>query len=421
MARLDMGGNLGHAGPWLIHSASRRGSGIMGTKRVLMAWERGAGFGHSTQMARLGVQLQAAGVEVVAAVRRAELCGPLVAAGIRLVRAPAWPAPAPGPHNNAARASATLTDTLASAGLSDPASVQAVLAGWRAIFDAERPDLLVCDYAPLAAPAARGLCPVMQVGTAYCLPPAEAEDLPVLHEFTPRLYRDRDLLAAVNTALDATGLAPLERIGGLFAGDDVFVRSFPLLDPYADMRANEAEGPILNAPIAERRADARGIFAYLHLDVASRPDVAQALHALGRSLEIHVPGAGAAITAPLRAAGARVHEQAAPIAQVLARSRLLLHQGSAGIASEALLAGVPQLTLSIHAEHYFNGEALAAAGVGRNVPLFDPRSRIAVETIAALNTDPDIGFMAEAAGRIYRTLMDANPLDTLTRRCLALL
>ena len=41
----------------------------MRAKRVLLAWEQGAGFGHTTQLSRLGRRLMAAGNEVVAAVR----------------------------------------------------------------------------------------------------------------------------------------------------------------------------------------------------------------------------------------------------------------------------------------------------------------------------------------------------------------
>lgn len=392
----------------------------MRAKRVLLAWEQGAGFGHTTQLARLGRRLAEAGAEVAAAVRYPELSRPLADAGIRLMQAPPWPAPAPRP-DDAFPASATLTDTLARAGLRDPQSVGTVLRGWRAILDVEQPDLLVCDYAPLAAPAALGRCAVMQAGTAYCLPPAHLVDMPVLHAFAPPLHRDADVRDAINAAFAAEGIAPLAGIGALFAGDDVFVRTFPLIDPYADLRDRQAEGPVLSEPIGEMRPDARGIFAYLHTDVATRPDVARALLALGPALEIHIPGAAPAVTERLRAAGVRVHEHPAPMAEVLARSRLILHQGSAGVATEALLAGVPQFTLSVHVEHYLNGEALAAAGLSRNVPLFDPAAQVEAAQIRAMLFDEDALLIAAAAGRMHRAMVVTDPLDALTCRCLALL
>ncbi|MFG1383338.1 glycosyltransferase [Xanthobacter versatilis] len=392
----------------------------MRAKRVLLAWEQGAGFGHTTQLSRLGRRLMAAGNEVVAAVRYPQLSAPLAEAGIRVIQSPIWPPPPQRPED-AVPASATLSDSLGRAGLRDPASVRMALRGWRAILDAEQPDLMVCDYAPLAAPAAQGRCAIMQAGTAYCLPPADLEQMPVLHEIAPPVHRDADLLASVNSALADEGMAPLPRIGALFAGDDVFVRTFPLIDPYADLRERQAEGPILGAAFTRMRPGARGIFAYLHVQVASRPDVMEALRALGPELEIHIPGAAEGLTEPLRTAGVHVHAKPAPMAEVLSRSRLVLHQGSAGIATEALLAGVPQVTLSVHGEHYLNGECLAAAGLSHNVPLFDPRVRVAVETIRAMHADEEALLMAEAAGRMHRAMLDEDPLDVLTRRCLALL
>lgn len=392
----------------------------MGRRRVLLAWEQGAGFGHTTQLARLAVRLMEGGAEVVAAVRYPELSRPLVEVGVRLVQAPPWPAPPPRPED-AIPASVTLTDTLARAGLRDPESVGTVLRAWREILHAERPDLMVCDYAPLAAPAAQGVCPVMQAGTAYCLPPAHLVDMPELHAFAPRLHADADVVGAINTALRAEGMAEIAGMGSLFAGDDVFVRTFPLIDPYADLREREAEGPILAAPIPEQRPDARGIFAYVHPDVAARPEVARILLSLGPQLEIHIPGGGPGFIEPLLATGARVHERPASMAEALPRARLVLHQGSAGVATDALLAGVPQFTLSVHVEHYLNGEALAAAGVGRNVPLFDPAARADLEQVLDMLADEDTLLLAGAAGRMHRASLATDPLDELTRRCRALM
>ena len=392
----------------------------MRAKRVLLAWEQGAGLGHTTQLARLGRRLMAAGHEVVAAVRYPQLSAPLAEAGIRVIQSPIWPPPVQRPEDSRP-ASATLCDSLGRAGLRDAASVRTALKGWRVILDAEQPDLMVCDYAPLAAPAARERCAIMQASTAYCLPPSNLEAMPALHDFAPPMHHDRDLLANVNAALVDEGLTPLDRIGALFAGDDVFVRTFPLIDPYADLRERQAEGPILGERIGPAHPDARGIFAYLHPPVASRPDVMEALRALGPELEIHVPGAEPGVVEPLRTAGVRVHARPAPMSEVLARSRLVLHQGSAGVATEALLAGIPQVTLCVHGEHYVNGECLAAAGLGRNLPLFDPRVRIAVETIRAMHADEEAHFIAEAAGRMHRAMLEEDPLHVLTRRCLALL
>lgn len=391
------------------------------TRRVLLTWEQGAGFGHTIQLARLGRRLDDAGVEVVAAVRHLQNAGPLIEAGIRLIQAPPWPAPAPRPGDHIP-ASATLTDSLARVGLRDPDSVRPVLRAWLDMLDAERPDLMVCDYAPLAGLAARGRCPVMQASTAYCLPPADLEAMPVFHDFMPSQHTDDEVVAAVNTALAQTGLAPIDRIGALFTGDDAFVRSFQLLDPYADLRSRQAEGPVMAETMRETSPGTRTIFAYIHTDVAARPDVAAVLMALAPRLEIYVPGVDPSWLAPLSAAGATVHGRPVSMAEAMARSRLLIHQGSAGVAADALAAGVPQVTFSVHVEHWLNGEALAAAGLSRNFPLFHPNARIALEPVLAALEDGDMALVAAAAGRMHRAELAArDPLDALTERCRALL
>ena len=164
------------------------------------------------------------------------------------------------------------------------------------------------------------------------------------------------------------------------------------------------------------------IFAYIHTDVAARPDVAAVLMALAPRLEIYVPGVDPSWLAPLSAAGATVHGRPVSMAEAMARSRLLIHQGSAGVAADALAAGVPQVTFSVHVEHWLNGEALAAAGLSRNFPLFHPNARIALEPVLAALEDGDMALVAAAAGRMHRAELAArDPLDALTERCRALL
>lgn len=390
----------------------------MGSRRVLLAWELGVGYGHSVKLARIGSRLAAAGHEVVAACSRPYFATPMVKSGFPVLEAPET---TPAGHKMRP-ASATLTDSLAQAGLLDDRAMGRALAGWRAILDQVRPDLVILDYAPMATLAARGRARMIQSGVGFCQPPQHLTAFPLLHTFMPPEARDEDLLAAANRALAAEGLDPIDRVGALFQGDDVFVTTFQLLDPYADLRVRPAEGPLVIEPMRERRNDAAGIFAYLHLDVVSRPDVLAALRVLGPMLEIYAPGAPPEIAGALRLAGARVHGEPQRLSAVLARTRLVLHQGSAGVAADALAAGVPQYTLCQHVEHYLNGEAVAAAGVARNRLLFDPGYVPDPTDILAFAEDEDAAHVALAAGRMHRAILEERPpLDHLVERCLALL
>lgn len=390
----------------------------LGSRRVLLAWELGVGYGHSMKLARVGSRLAAAGHQVVAACTRPFFATPLHQAGIPVLVAPeTTPAgfrPVP--------ASATLTDSLAQAGLLDEQAMRRALAGWRAILDEVRPDLVVLDYAPMATLAARGRARTIQTGVGFCLPPQDLTAFPLLHTFAPPMAQDADMLDAVNRALAAEGSDGIDRVGALFQADDAFVCTFELLDPYADLRQRPADGPLMIEPMRERRPGASGIFAYLHMDVIARPGVMAALLVLGPMLEIYTPTAAPEVVAALRAVGARVHGAPQRMSTVLERSRLVLHQGNAGIAADALAAGVPQYTLCQHVEHYLNGEAIAAAGVARSRLLFDPGYMPDPTDILAFAEDEDAAHLALAAGRMHRAILEERPpLEHLVERCLALL
>lgn len=388
-------------------------------KRVLLAWERGAGFGHTTQLARIGRRLAAEGAEVCAAVPHRALSTPLEAAGIPLRDAPPWPAPPPRPDDHLP-AGATFTDGLAAAGLREPACIRSVLQGWRAVLDEMRPDLVICNYAPLAGLAARGRARVMHLGTGYYTPPDGLEAMPLLQAM-PLRHSDAEILAALNTALEAESLPALARIGALFAGDDTFLSTFVLLDPYADHRQRDADGPLFEEPPLPRRAQAHGIFAYLHADVVTRPGVHAALCRLGTDLDLRTDLDAPALLAPLAAAGVRLHLAPLRVAPMIAGARLVLHQGSAGMAADAIAAGVPQFAICDHLEHYLNAAAVEGAGLGRMASLRDPAAGLDAGRVRAAMADPDLAFMAEVAGRIHRQLLADWPLDHLARRCLALL
>lgn len=387
--------------------------------RVLFAWELGHGFGHVMRLKRLAQRLAAQGCDMAAAVRSLGNSRALHAIGCRLIQAPQWPGEARG-LPGFQPSSVTLTDSLAQGGLEDVTAVRLLVRAWRDIIDWVEPDLLVCDYAPLATAAARGRVPIMQVGAGYFLPPASLDALPEQHGYAKALYRDADVVAWVNAALAAEGLRPLDRIGDLFFGDDVCVTTFALMDPYADHR--EADGPIVDAIPQPVRPDAKDIFAYLHPEVAADPRVMPGLVALGPALTLYVPNAADPLTQALAAKGAKVHRAPLDLPRALAGFSVLIHQGSAGMAAEGLAAGNLQYCLPWHIEHLLTAEALEAAGLGAVSRMFDPRVTLDPHAVLALADNADARLLADAAGRMHRAMLERrSPLDDLTERCLALL
>ena len=92
----------------------------------------------------------------------------------------------------------------------------------------------------------------------------------------------------------------------------------------------------------------------------------------------------------------------APLRDVLASARLVVHSGGSGVAAEALAAGVPQIVLSNQIEQTLNGQALRRAGVGALIETYDPSNRVSPDLIAAFCADETLAARAAEVGRWHR-------------------
>jgi UDP:flavonoid glycosyltransferase YjiC (YdhE family) len=107
---------------------------------------------------------------------------------------------------------------------------------------------------------------------------------------------------------------------------------------------------------------------------------------------------------------------------VLPATRLLVHNGGSGVASEALVAGVPQLVLSAQIEQDLNGEALRSAGVGNLVKTYEPGASVSPELIAGMSADEAMAAKAaELAEEHRRYLAMRDALSICETKCLQLL
>jgi hypothetical protein len=208
-------------------------------KTVMFAWELGRGLGHLMNMRRIAQRLAPHGVRTMAVVDDPSSAGPLGNAVDEIVGAPRWPLHSRPDAQRFALSSATLNDILSGAGLADGAAVDRLLGAWDELFRTARPDLVIADFAPLAALAARGRIPLVLIGNGYTLPPQEMPRFPLLHRQAPPMWDEERTLATVNSAVCRRGWTMLERLPQLFSGDACLVQSFPLLDPYDTQRIQE--------------------------------------------------------------------------------------------------------------------------------------------------------------------------------------
>ena len=389
-------------------------------KTVLMAWELGGGLGHVMSLRRLARRLKPLNLRIIAAVKNLQAAQLLRSEGVEVVQAPAWPSASMPVQQIAATSSASMGDILATAGLRDADGLRRMLQAWDGLLASLRPDLLISHLAPAAALAGRGRIPLVMIGDGYALPPDGMRQFPPLHAMTES-GDETVTLEVLNGVLHALGKQKLDYLPQVFAGDARLILTFPMLDPYLAHRSETHAGPLFDrAPLAATPKE-KAVFAYLSPGYPVHRDIPRALLTHAPGLQIYAPDLPEQHVGDLERAGATIYRDPPTPADALRSAALIVHFGGAGMAAEALAAGVPQLVLSMQVEQWLNGSALQNAGVGRVIEAFDPASRITSE-IDDLVSDPSMARIAMHTGWIHRQLLSVtDPLAVFESTCRNLL
>lgn len=137
--------------------------------RILLALELGANLGHVGQLLPLDSALRARGHEVIFAARDVPRVGPLLRRqAFRCVQAPLWHAHAGSGENPPC----SYSEILQHYGYRDPEGLLGLLTAWRELYALVDPKLVVCEFAPTALLACRGLnITRVQFGVGFSVPP----------------------------------------------------------------------------------------------------------------------------------------------------------------------------------------------------------------------------------------------------------
>ncbi len=348
-------------------------------RRVLSVWELGTGLGHIDRMLSVGRSLRGRGHEpqfLLKDVSRAHLRFGADTAEARwwFAQAPVWL-----PSLNNAPALRNYTVVLAAAGWLNPVGLASLVTAWRAMFELLKPDALVCDHAPTAILAARGLgLPVFSVGNSFELPPA-GQNFPPMAFWDAEEHRrcvgqDELLRVAANKALALLGDTPLARLTDLFDGVHRCIMSLPELAHYDQgaSASTDIVGPAFVAdlglaPTWPDAAITRGkppVFVYVNPANAQFERLMAALKALQWPTLVFAKGMSPEAAARLGSPSLRFETQPVRMDAVLHTARLVISHGSVGTVTAAALAGVPQLALPSHMEQWMVSRRIEQAGVG---------------------------------------------------------
>ncbi|MGO9446673.1 MAG: glycosyltransferase [Thiobacillaceae bacterium] len=341
--------------------------------RILFAWELGADLGHLNRILAVARALQGKGHVIFLAVRDMSNIQRVINPSDPFLwfQAPLWLPPL---RNQPAAVS--YAEILFFTGFLDPAGLLGLVRGWHALFAAIKPDLLVCDHAPVSLLSARA-APFKRItlGSGFLHPPRLAP-LPVFRtweEVDPSRVSEAEerVLSSANRVLQIMGQAPLQHLYQLFDIDRCLLTTWPELDHYANRESDGHEeyvGPITPTDAGAKPnwpdGGGRRIFAYLKEEHGAINSILQALSGGRDRVLAYVLGLADQQLRQYASPQLLVSTQPICYQEALGSADAVICHGGMGTVSSALLAGKPVLTLPLHSEQRITGERVAALGCG---------------------------------------------------------
>ena len=340
---------------------------------IHLAWELGGGLGHAGRLKTLSHALLARGHQVSLSLRDLGHTRRLLAVlPVPKFQAPVWLHRTMGMPAN----QASLAEILIPSGYLEAAGLDGLVDGWRALFSATRPDLVVGDYAPTALLAARSLgLPTASVGIGFYSPPP-GRALPDLRPWeqlgTARLAAaEAHLLRTANAVLAGHRAPALARACDLLLGDLPLLCTWPELDHYGRPAASaQWYGPnfVPQTGTAPYWPEGSGpkVFAYLKREHEAHGAVLQALADAGCRVCCYLPEVASGMAPPVMAPAIVYSRTPVSLDAAMAEADLCVCHGGEATLVQALLAGVPVLMLPMQLEQFLICQRVDVGGAGIN-------------------------------------------------------
>jgi rhamnosyltransferase subunit B len=336
------------------------------TRRVLLGWEFGGGFGHIVQLREIARHIaKNQSCKFLFAIQKPQNG---LAAGLPVRSVIAAPSPKRSSDGSKMRGRETYGEYVSENLMSEEDAFASRLAGWKEIVREFDPHLIIADYAPGLSLFARGRWPVLAVGNGYTMPPPEMAVFPPIAKLNRPLYAtDPEIIDRLNKDLEKIGAQPIERLPQLNEADAYGLMTIPIFDPYRSQRQQPYLGVEIPGGSPTPFATASGGIAYFHEDTQLYDKVLDGL------LEASIDTV-AYFGPPFRRivkkfSGSRVQVADAPfkLCDDMPGKAVAVHRGGLGFSTAAIFAGVPQVILYHHEENWFTANAIVRAGAGAAV------------------------------------------------------
>jgi UDP:flavonoid glycosyltransferase YjiC (YdhE family) len=345
-------------------------------KHIHFAWELGGGLGHAGRLKLLAEEAARRGHQVTMSLRDlVHTNNVLRDVAVPRFQAPVWLHQVHGVPSPPV----SLAEILLTCGYLNSNALMGLFVGWRSLLGTLKPDLVVADFAPTAVLAARSLgIHSAAIGIGFSLPP-DVSPLPSLREWEAvALGRieaaDRQMLSSINSVLQSTDTAPLQRAAQALQGDSPLLLTWPELDHYGRDTLPFGQqwwGPSMlpqagSAPVWPGVGSGPKVFAYLKTEHPDHVAVLQALVKKGCRTLCYLPSVASGKPAPVVSPLIQYASGPVDLAATLIDCQLCICHAGEGTIAPALLAGVPVLLMPSQTEQYLISRRVAATGAGLN-------------------------------------------------------
>ncbi len=397
--------------------------------KFLFAWELGGGLGHTLPLSQIARPLLFEGHEVHVALRDLSTAPAAFGAaidhpGLHLWQAPVWLAALRGLPE-----SATYAELLFRAGFLDPQRLRGLVRGWRSLFRAIKPQVLLVDHAPTALLAARGQAMrTASIGTGFFLPP-RTHPMPPFREWEtidPARVRaaEEKALATSNAVLAELREAPLTRLHELVAVDEPFLLTWPELDHYGARTAEARYWGPLSSPAQGVDAvwadgDLPCVFAYLKGEYAAIEAVLGVLAEAPFRTLAYVSSLAPTMVARYGSKRLRLSPAPVNMAQVCEQAEVVICNAGSGTVTTVLHAGVPVVMLPMHAEQLLFSRRVEATGAGILLTETDARKSLRI-ALRRILVEPGYRQRARAFAAAHAADAGEDVAAAVAARCVAL-
>jgi rhamnosyltransferase subunit B len=331
--------------------------------RILLGWEFGGGFGHIVRLREIARQIgENQSCEFIFALQK-----PHNGVSAGLPGRSVIPAPVPRRSAGSKRPQdmATYGEFVSHNLMIDEGAFAWCLAGWEKICRDSNPDLIIADYAPGLSLYARGRWPVLAIGSGYTLPPPEMADFPPITSLKrPRSVSEPEIMGRLNKDLGKIGARPIERLPQLNEADAYGIMTIPIFDPYEVQRRQPYLGTELPGGMPSPQATSSGAIAYFHEDTQLHDNVLDGFAQASIDTEAYFGRPLRRLVKKFKGSRISLAEVPFTFREDMPGKAVAVHKGGLGFAVAAVLAGVPQVMLYKHQEHWLTANAIVRAGAG---------------------------------------------------------